>query len=169
MDNCVVKSNNERSIFTIILYLNDDFTGGETVFHNRPTDGTLPYVDQEISRIGETIVPKTGQVLIFNHDVLHEGLEVLQGTKYIIRGEIMFKRVTTSGSILDVQSLQPFLKSSMLFNAADMLEMDGDLSNATLQYLKALSIQVNYSSSVTDYPENHIEMLPNETLMNILR
>jgi hypothetical protein len=169
MDNCIVKGNNKRSIFTVILYLNDDFTGGETVFHARPTNGKLPFVDQKKSRIGETVLPAAGQVLIFNHDVLHEGLEVLQGTKYIIRGEIMFKRITTSGSILDVQSLQPFLKSSMLYNAADTLEMDGDLRNATLQYLEALSIQVNYSSSVTEYPENHIEALPTETLMNILR
>ena len=39
--------------------------------------------------------PRAGTALIFNHDTLHEGQPVTEGTKYIIRTEVMFKRVDT--------------------------------------------------------------------------
>ena len=40
-----------------------------------------------------SVVPRTGTALIFNHDTLHEGQPVTKGTKYIIRTEIMYRRV----------------------------------------------------------------------------
>ena len=39
--------------------------------------------------------PKAGTALIFNHDTVHEGQPVTKGTKYIIRTEIMYRRVDT--------------------------------------------------------------------------
>jgi hypothetical protein len=64
---------NDR-IATIIFYLNDDFTGGTTYFPNLNLD----------------IIPKKGRLLFFpyqtniNHELLlHEGRQILQGTKYI--------------------------------------------------------------------------------------
>ncbi len=36
-----------------------------------------------------------GTALIFNHDTLHEAEPVSVGTKYIIRTEIMYRRVDT--------------------------------------------------------------------------
>ncbi len=40
-----------------------------------------------------SVIPRTGTALIFNHDTLHEGQPVIKGTKYIIRTEIMYRRV----------------------------------------------------------------------------
>lgn len=37
--------------------------------------------------------PKEGTALVFNHDTLHEGLPVTDGVKYIIRTEVMYRRV----------------------------------------------------------------------------
>ena len=42
-----------------------------------------------------SVIPQTGTALIFNHDTLHEGEPVTKGTKYIIRTEIMYRRVDT--------------------------------------------------------------------------
>ena len=42
-----------------------------------------------------SVSPKAGTALIFNHDTLHDGQPVTEGTKYIIRTEIMFRRVDT--------------------------------------------------------------------------
>lgn len=42
-----------------------------------------------------SVLPKTGMALIFNHDTLHEGEPVTKGTKYIIRTEVMYRRVDT--------------------------------------------------------------------------
>ena len=39
------------------------------------------------------VSPKAGTALIFNHDTLHEGLPVTEGVKYIIRTEVMYRRV----------------------------------------------------------------------------
>ncbi|KAL0486815.1 hypothetical protein AKO1_001153, partial [Acrasis kona] len=167
MDNCFVKSDDERSIFTMIIYLNDNYEGGNTVFYNRPTDGVLPYSGELELSYPHPIVPTKGGVLIFNHDVLHEGLKITKGTKYIIRCEIMFRRVSKSGSILPYQISQPLHLTSVLYSNSDRLENSGDLVNSTKVYLQALNIQVNHSQSIPDLDENHIEMLPNEILLNI--
>ena len=39
------------------------------------------------------MTPSPGLALVFNHDVLHEGAEVVSGFKHILRTEVMFKRV----------------------------------------------------------------------------
>ena len=60
------------SIFTVMAYLNEGYGAGETVFQS--ADGNK-----------ETIVGKTGNLLIFNHDVQHAGLPIQDGKKYILR------------------------------------------------------------------------------------
>lgn len=53
-----------------ILYLNNNFMGGETVFENETT-----------------IVPKPGRLLIFsNGTLLHKVNEITQGNRYVIAG-----------------------------------------------------------------------------------
>jgi prolyl 4-hydroxylase len=67
-------TDNDR-IATVIVYLNDDFTGGDTVFNE----------------LGLTVRPNIGSALFFdykyidelNQKTLHEGTPVLSGTKYI--------------------------------------------------------------------------------------
>ena len=34
---------------------------------------------------------KTGSVLIFQHDILHEGSLLHEGTKYVVRSDIMYR------------------------------------------------------------------------------
>jgi predicted 2-oxoglutarate/Fe(II)-dependent dioxygenase YbiX len=53
---------------SLVCYLNDDFTGGETVFTN--PDITIPIV--------------TGTVVVFSPVLLHRANAVLTGTKYVI-------------------------------------------------------------------------------------
>ena len=65
------RSNGERSRLTLIVYLNDDFSGGETIFDLA------------------TIEPRAGMALIFIHGLMHEGAEVLDGSKYVLRTDVM--------------------------------------------------------------------------------
>ena len=65
------RHNGERSRLTFIVYLNDNFEGGETIFDN------------------VTIEPQTGMALIFIHGLMHEGAEVLAGRKYVLRTDVM--------------------------------------------------------------------------------
>ncbi len=66
----------EQSFYSFLIYLNDDFEGGETAFRN----------------IG-TVKPKKGTALVFRHRLRHEGKELISGVKYVLRTDVMYRRV----------------------------------------------------------------------------
>ena len=66
-------SDNERSFVTMLIYLNEDYDGGETFF----MDGS--------------IVPETGKCLLFQQNILHAGVKVTDGVKYAIRTDVMYE------------------------------------------------------------------------------
>jgi len=68
------RNEQEESRITFMIYLNDDFEGGETKFDH------------------VTIHPKTGTALCFIHEQKHEGCPVPDGTKYVIRTDVMYKK-----------------------------------------------------------------------------
>jgi len=73
------RDNGQQSFLTLLVYLNDDFTGGETAF-----------------RGGLRIEPVTGMALLFCHWLKHMGAEVRQGRKYVLRSDVMFAKTETS-------------------------------------------------------------------------
>ncbi len=70
-----------RSKLTIVLYLNDEFEGGETNF----------YPDDEAKELLGCIIPETGMAIILPQDVFHSGEPITSGTKYILRSDILIK------------------------------------------------------------------------------
>ena len=62
--------------------------------------------------------------MFFNHDTLHEGQPVTQGTKYIIRTEIMFRRVDTEmlPNPTSYQENESYLKTVALYKKSWELE-----------------------------------------------
>lgn len=72
------------SVYTVVIYLNDNFQGGQTELLECPDFFSDSHQD---------VNPVTGTALIFRHDFLHSATPVISGTKYIIRTEIMFQRV----------------------------------------------------------------------------
>jgi len=73
IDESFIRNEREASYFTFMIYLNDDFEGGDTTF-------------DEIN-----IKAKKGMALIFLHSLPHEGAEVKSGRKYVLRTDIMYK------------------------------------------------------------------------------
>lgn len=67
--------NETRSFLTLMVYLNDDFEGGETEFPEQ----------------NQLITPRTGTALLFQHMVLHAGRRVVRGTKYVLRSDVMYR------------------------------------------------------------------------------
>ena len=61
-----------RSFLTVIFYLNDGFTGGETDF------------------FGRCVTPKRGAAILFPHELRHEGRPVTSGVKYVLRTDVMY-------------------------------------------------------------------------------
>ncbi|KRC27429.1 hypothetical protein ASE31_17940 [Acidovorax sp. Root217] len=60
------------SRLTLLVYLNAGFAGGDTDFRD--------FVVQ----------PATGAALLFIHDTWHEGQAVTEGTKYVLRSDVLY-------------------------------------------------------------------------------
>ena len=73
-DGAYRRSPTERSELTLMVYLNEDFTGGTTAFHDFGVEAT----------------PRTGAALLFQHQLLHEGCVVRSGIKYVLRSDVMY-------------------------------------------------------------------------------
>lgn len=76
----------ESSQLSLLIYLSDDFVGGETIFYQ---DTGMRKPCQETRQA--VVVPQQGQVLIFEHQQLHEGAPVSSGIKYVLRTDVMYK------------------------------------------------------------------------------
>ncbi len=72
-DGSYVRNETEASYYTLMIYLNHGFEGGETTFEEH------------------TIVPKKGQALVFEHSLRHAGEPIISGLKYVLRTDIMYK------------------------------------------------------------------------------
>jgi prolyl 4-hydroxylase len=74
----------ERSVFTLHIYLNDVVKGGETIF----------YHNKWFTSEGLKCVPRKGRIAIFRQtDFDHCGAVVESGLKYIMRSDIMYRKM----------------------------------------------------------------------------
>ena len=80
MDGPYKRENGERSWCTVLIYLNQGFKGGATILHDLDNDDN-----------NKRLIPEQGMVLLFQHDIWHEGEELIKGKKYIIRSDIMYQ------------------------------------------------------------------------------
>jgi predicted 2-oxoglutarate/Fe(II)-dependent dioxygenase YbiX len=89
-DGVVERTPSVRSRLTCLFYLNDGFTGGETVFYSAESiEGVRP----EVVRV----VPQMGSALFFLHEWWHEGRILEEGRKYVLRSDV-FYRFPTEGN-----------------------------------------------------------------------
>jgi predicted 2-oxoglutarate/Fe(II)-dependent dioxygenase YbiX len=65
------QENGMTSRLTLLVYLNDDFTGGQTDFREFK------------------VAPEAGSALLFVHDTWHEGMQVVEGVKYVLRSDVL--------------------------------------------------------------------------------
>ncbi|WP_438712071.1 2OG-Fe(II) oxygenase [Aquimarina muelleri] len=67
------RRNHEESRITFMIYLNDNYKGGETKFDEA------------------TIQPQQGKALCFIHEQKHESIPIIEGVKYVLRSDIMYE------------------------------------------------------------------------------
>lgn len=72
-DGAFIRSDCEESMLTFLIYLNDDFEQGHTEFS------------------WEKVKPKTGMALVFPHRLTHRATSPINGTKYILRTDVMYR------------------------------------------------------------------------------
>ncbi|KAK5584486.1 hypothetical protein RB653_006098 [Dictyostelium firmibasis] len=170
-----------RSIYTIQIYLNDGFKGGNTNFFT--SDNPL-LVDKHV--LEDSIVPETGSAIIFNHDTLHEGGEVEDGIKYIIRVDMMFLRIDKSLDEISAKEKEEMVLAKKTFFNADSMEKDEkDLETAISLYVKAQMLLTGYpsidsitqkiknmnissTSSLKKRPVSTLDNIPEVELFNVL-
>lgn len=67
----------EKSNYTLLIYLNDNFKGGYTTFYDNNLKKTV------------SIKPKKGMALLFDISLWHKGCKILKGEKYWVGCEII--------------------------------------------------------------------------------
>ncbi len=75
------RASNQRSFWTLMIYLNDGFEGGETSFEDS-------YSDEPFDPFH--VCPQAGMALCFAHHVYHKGEPVVRGRKYVLRTDVMY-------------------------------------------------------------------------------
>src|SRR5262245_28972246 len=71
-----------RSLLTLVFYLNDGFEGGDTDF----------------PELGQCVAPRAGRALLFQHRILHEATQVLEGEKFVLRTDVLYRPSATGRS-----------------------------------------------------------------------
>jgi predicted 2-oxoglutarate/Fe(II)-dependent dioxygenase YbiX len=69
------RSPTERSLLSVVVYLNGGYDGGEIAF----------------PAVNRVITPKAGLAAVFGHRMVHESRLLTRGTKYAVRSDIMYR------------------------------------------------------------------------------
>lgn len=127
---------NTRTLYTLLIYLNDCDAGGET-FILKGDQCRAVMKDEETKRIHSTkdsrigaVVPRRGRAAVFYHNVLHEGYPVVDGhEKYILRADVLYRRdppILTEPN--DIAAFE-------LYQKARLLEADGRANEAVKAFM----------------------------------
>lgn len=131
-DASFIKNKDERTFFTFMVYLNDTFEGGETVF----------YQNEKAEEISWKLKPKQGILIFFIQDIYHEGRPVI-GEKYIFRSDIIYKRAHDENS----EELSTEKLSLKYFEMAQELERSKQGKEAVEYYKKAFKLNPDLEKS----------------------
>jgi predicted 2-oxoglutarate/Fe(II)-dependent dioxygenase YbiX len=77
LDGVVRLRPNQQSALTFMIYLNENFEGGDTDFET--DSGPL------------SVRPSRGMALVFPHKIRHRGAPVTSGVKYVLRSDVMYQ------------------------------------------------------------------------------
>ncbi|AGF85712.1 hypothetical protein QJ854_gp070 [Moumouvirus goulette] len=144
-DSSYIKDENNRSILTLLIYLNDDFIGGDTTFIKSKNERKIgDIVNEELFGGFEEIFDnkiKQGSAIIFNHDIIHCGKPIISGTKYIIRSDLVFKRISGFNEFSSWKNEPYFLKAIEYYREANIQEMLGNLQLSSELYERGLALR----------------------------
>lgn len=84
LDGVYYQSERVQSMLTFMLYLNgaNEFEGGRTLF----------YPSKDSPEIWAAYLPQAGDLIIFDHNLWHEGEVLTAGEKYVLRSDVLYER-----------------------------------------------------------------------------
>lgn len=119
-----MKNEHYRSLFTVLIYLNDDYEGGSTQLHSDERE------------IIYEIVPKVGMAFVMPKKMLYEECRVINGTKQAIKIDIMYER---EGE-LDLSGYDNRQLAKKYFKVGANFERTGYAKEAIEYYKKAFKL-----------------------------
>lgn len=115
-----------RSFFTVLVYLNEGYKGGNTTL----------YTDDLATRY--KLEGGQGSCFIMLQRTLHEGARVEEGIKYALRCDVLYRRSSSSSSAEDcVRHLSTHDQAREWFKLASSLELSGCVDASIPYYQKA--------------------------------
>lgn len=138
VDGEFIKSTELRSMKTMMIYLNGDFSGG---FTNMLDENVESVMDEDGKRHGDPkavllqVRPEEGMAIVFDHKMLHEGTSLLTGYKYILRTEILYERHAGSAPTNEVE--EEFLR---LFYLAGQYEAQRNMEMSIQTYKQCVRL-----------------------------
>ena len=125
-----------------MIYLNDDYQGGETSFsddHDIHLDSSRGIYCSPEDKVYTQLKARRGDLLIFDHKILHEGKQVTEGVKYIMRSDVMYERFdTTAESVTDED--RTCAQAVRLFHEGMKLEEMQLIDEAIKKYSRAYKL-----------------------------
>ncbi|KAF0973069.1 hypothetical protein FDP41_008733 [Naegleria fowleri] len=119
-----IRNDNEQSIFTILIYLDASYAG--TTLLKKVSDSKETNVSVMKFKKITSLRPKEGAVAIFNHDLYHAGQRVRYGRKYVLRTELIFKRIDSESIYrMNYKQDQEYLRIKKLVDESNELEKQG--------------------------------------------
>jgi len=84
LDGIHYRNETTQSKLTFMIYLNSatEFKGGRTLF----------FKTKETNEIWASYIPKQGDLIVFDHNVWHEGEVLTQGEKFVLRSDILYSK-----------------------------------------------------------------------------
>ena len=121
-----------RSLKTVMFYLNDEYDNGATLFGDyNESQAACHMTPHDIHTVFKG---QTGDCIIFDHKLWHEGQQVTQGNKYLLKSELMFELSVEEGE-LSAEAL-----ATRLYYAGTELEKSGDVDSAIKKYRAAYKL-----------------------------
>ena len=133
-----IPSNDDMTLYTCMLYLDDEFEGGATRFLDpHLSAGADLDASMTVDQIMATINPKAGSCLLFwQPGLLHEGEQLTSGLKHILRSDVMFHRRPGSGKKMTDREVQ----AHNILVQAQVAESAKRLDEAAMLYGRAFRL-----------------------------
>lgn len=118
LDGVHYRNDTTQSKLTFMIYLNSatEFRGGRTLF----------FKTKETTEIWASYIPKQGDLIVFDHNVWHEGEVLMQGEKFVLRSDILYSKKETAiskepftGHLGYIWSLLKFDENTILSGGRD--------------------------------------------------
>ncbi|KAJ3115535.1 hypothetical protein HDU96_000482 [Phlyctochytrium bullatum] len=160
LDTQYCPSGDERSLLSVVIYLTDDFDGGETVFYfpkagSSSADSKGLTVEEEIASQGGlaagydpiVVKPKAGYAVVFSHNTLHEARPFRGGSgqRCLLRIDVLVRREQQPRGFAVSRAESPDYQLCLsLFREAQHQELKGNAKEAGELYERSLSIRFAY-------------------------